>query len=370
MGAPPASVAPPPAAMLSQIKLRDFRCFDSLHVPFEPGVQFFIGDNAQGKTSILEAVCVLLRLASPRSSTLAPLIRLGAADFSVQGQWTSSRLQFSLGAAGRKLLLDEVEQSATADYLRLARVVYFGNADVDLVRGGAEGRRRYLDFLGSQIEPLYRANLRSYERALRSRNRLLKAVPPRLREVEAYTPPLLEAGGLLTQLRRSLVTELLPWVLRAQARIRTAESVGPEQLAIEYRPGATADFAAALAASREEEVRLRQTLIGPHRDDLLLTLDAQPAATFGSEGQQRTLALALKLAQAGFLAAIWRKPPILLLDDIFGELDPARRNALLAALPSGAQQIVTTTHLTWLDGPAPGPVWRLRERRLEPVPGG
>ncbi len=356
--------------MLSQIKLRDFRCFTSLQVPVEPGGQFFIGDNAQGKTSILEAVCVLLRLASPRTPTLTPLTRLGAEGFSVQGQWNSSRLQFSVAAAGRKLLLDDVEQSATADYLRLARVVYFGNADVDLVRGGAEGRRRYLDFLGSQIEPLYRANLRAYERALRSRNRLLKAVPLRPREVEAYAQPLLEAGGLLTQLRRNLVAELLPWVLRAQAAIRTVPAEGcAEQLAIEYRAGATADFAAALAGSHSEELRLRQTLVGPHRDDVLLTLDGQPAATFGSEGQQRTLALALKLAQAGFLEAIWRTPPILLLDDIFGELDPARRNALLAALPAGAQQLVTTTHLTWLDGPAPGPIWRLRERRLEPVRG-
>jgi DNA replication and repair protein RecF len=355
--------------MLSQIKLRDFRCFASLHASFEPGVQFFIGDNAQGKTSILEAACVLLRLASPRSTTLGPLIRLGAADLSVQGEWGSRRMQFSMGAAGRKLLLDDVEQSGTADYLRIGRVVYFGNADVDLVRGGAEGRRRYLDFLGSQIEPLYRTNLRAYERALRSRNRLLKALPARRREVEAYDLPLLEAGGLLTQLRRNLVAELLPWVIRAQAGIRTGKSSGPEELAIEYRAGATADFAAALAASRDEEMRLRQTLAGPHRDDMLLTLDAQPAATFGSEGQQRTLALALKLAQAGFLEAIWQKPPILLLDDIFGELDPARRNALLAALPAGAQQLITTTHLTWLEGPAPGPVWRLRDRRLEPVPG-
>jgi DNA replication and repair protein RecF len=353
--------------MLSQIKLRDFRCFSALHASFEPGVQFFIGDNAQGKTSILEAVCVLLRLASPRSATLAPIIRLGAADLSVQGQWESRRLQFSTGAAGRKLLLDEVEQSGTAEYLRVARVVYFGNADVDLVRGGAEGRRRYLDFLGSQIEPLYRANLRAYERALRSRNRLLKAVPARRREVEAYDAPLLEAGGLLTQLRRNLIAELLPWVIRAQASIRTGKSFGPEELALEYRSGAGADFAAALAGSREAELRLRQTLAGPHRDDMLLTLDGQPAASFGSEGQQRTLALALKLAQAGFLESIWHRPPILLLDDIFGELDLARRNALLVALPAGAQLLVTTTHLTWLEGPAPGPVWRLAERRLEPV---
>ena len=104
---------------------------------------------------------------------------------------------------------------------------------------------------------------------------------------------------------------------------------------------------------------MRQTVVGPHRDDLILRLNGQLASAFGSEGQQRTIALALKLAQAGLIETVARTPPLLLLDDIFGELDPQRRNALLAALPAGAQRLVTTTHLDWLEGPASGPVWKL-----------
>ena len=344
--------------MLTRLELRDFRCYPGLIVEAVPGAQFFVGANALGKTSILEAACVLLRLASPRSASLAPLVRWDApAGFGLKGNYGERQLQVLYSAERKKLLLDEVEQNAATDYLRVARLVYLGNADLDLVRGSGDGRRRFLDFLGAQIEPLYRANLRAYERALRSRNRLLKIAPGRRREIEAYDVPLLEAGTVLTSLRRSLVTELSPWAERAGNAISGGADPA---FGLAYQPGAGAgDFATTLQATREEETRLRQTLVGPHRDDLTLTLGGRPAAQFASEGQQRTIALALKLAQAGLLQSVWKTPPLLLLDDIFGELDPARRNALLAALPVGAQQLVTTTHLDWLDAPPPGPVWQL-----------
>jgi DNA replication and repair protein RecF len=351
--------------MLKHIRLHDFRCFESLEIELVPGAQFFIGDNAQGKTSILEAVCVLLRLASPRSSTLAPLVRLGARSFSLRGQYGGARLQFRFGPEGRKLALDDQEQTGAAEYLRVARLVYFANTDLELVRGPAEGRRRFLDFLGSQIEPLYRVNLRAYERALRSRNRLLKALPIRRREVEAYDKPLIEAGSLLTGLRRSLIGELLPWAQRAQRIIGAGSATtSGEELSLEYQPGSGENFAEALIASRAEEMRLRQTTVGPHRDDLILQLSGQAAGIYGSEGQQRTLALALKLGQAGLLEAVSKTPPLLLLDDIFGELDPARRNALLMALPERAQRLVTTTHLGWLEGAPRGPVWQLSRGQM------
>ncbi len=349
--------------MLTGLKLRDFRCFPALEFAAAPGAQFIVGDNAQGKTSILEAAAVLLRLASPRSGALAPLTRFGAATFSVQGRFGSADMQFRWSPEGRRLALDGQPQSGPGEYLRVARVVYFGNSDVELVRGPGNGRRRFLDFVGAQIEPVYRSSLRAYEKALRSRNRLLKAVPVRRREVEAYDSPLLDTGGLLTDLRRNLVSELTPWAQRAQTAIR-GEIGEEEQLSLEYQPGGGADFAAGLAGSREEEMRLRQTLVGPHRDDLILRLGGRMANAFGSEGQQRTLALALKLAQAGLIEAVSRVPPLLLLDDIFGELDPLRRNALLTALPAHAQWLVTTTHLHWLDAAPPGPVWNLQGGKL------
>ena len=356
--------------MLSSLKLHDFRCFPTLEFEAVPGPQFFIGDNAQGKTSVLEAICVLLRLASPRSTALLPLIRTGTRGFAVQGRFNSSQLQFYFSPERKKLRLDEVDQTGTSHYLKVARLVYFGNNDLDLIRGSAEARRRFLDFLGSQIEPLYRANLRAYERALRSRNRLLKAFTVRRREVEAYDAPLIETGELLTHLRRSLVAELAPWADRSQRAIRSEAGGADEALALEYQPGAGANLAESLAATREDEARLRQTLAGPHRDDVAILVEGQPAGSYASEGQQRTLALALRLAQAGLLDAVWNTPPVLLLDDTFGELDPHRRNALVAALPPGAQQFIATTRLDWLRAAPTGPVWRVADRRLERVKAG
>ncbi len=350
--------------MLRLLKLRDFRCFETLSCEPQPGLNFFIGPNAQGKTSLLESACVALRLASPRVTTLAPLVRHQQPAFALRAQFGGTQLDFRYGPAEKAISLDGVAQSASSGYLALARLVYFGNTDVELVRGRGEVRRRYLDFLGSQLEPLYRAQLRAYDRALRSRNRLLKQYPLPRREIAAWEAPLVESGTLLTALRASLVRELAPAAAAAQQAIRPPGASHPEALALRYSSGAGEDFPAALAASAVEESRLGQTVVGPHRDDVEITLDGRSAAEFASEGQQRTIALALRLAQARLLAGSRDDPPLLLLDDIFGELDPARRNALLAALPPAAQKLITSTHLNWLDGPPPGQVWRLEHGRL------
>src|SRR5438045_3149522 len=139
--------------MLSELQLRNFRCFESLRVELAPGFNFFLGRNGQGKTSILEAACVLLRLQSQRSSTLAPVVRFGEKAFAVAGQVDDHRLEFRYSALRRKVSIDDVEQRTFGEYLRMARVVSFANTDIELVRGGSDARRRYLDFLGSQIDP-------------------------------------------------------------------------------------------------------------------------------------------------------------------------------------------------------------------------
>ncbi|MEI7958806.1 MAG: DNA replication and repair protein RecF [Verrucomicrobiota bacterium] len=330
--------------MLTTLKLRDFRCFTALEAEFAPGANVIVGPNAQGKTSLLEASCVLLRLQSPRAATLSPLVRLGAAGFVVDGFYSGNHLQFYFSPRRKKLALDSVEQRTAAEYLQIGRVVWFSNGDIALVRGAADERRRYLDFVATQLDPGYRRHLRDYEKALRSRNRLLKMPTPRWREIAAFDEPLVTAGTALTQARARLVAVLEPHAVESQMAIGagTAEALG-----MRYEPGSgEGEFAANLAASREEDVRLRQTTVGPHRDELVLKLNGL-GSDLASEGQQRTLALALRLAQARLIAEQRQALPLLLLDDIFGELDPARRNALLAHLPAGAQQIITTTHLDW-----------------------
>ena len=338
---------------LTSLRLRDFRCFPTLNCALGGGNTLFTGDNAQGKTSILEAVCVLLRLQSPRTSAGKELVRFGASGFGIAGTLQEQELTYTVTGADKKLLIDGKPARRTADYLAASGlVVWMGNGDLELVSGTGEPRRRYLDFLGSQLFPDYRAALKSYEKALRQRNFLLKrdASPP-WQEIDAYTAVLVPHGQQLLQLRAALLETLAPHAAAAHAAIRAADpgSATPESLTLTWQPGGDAqNLAVQLHDRRAEEARRRFTVSGPHRDDFSAALDGLPAGTFASEGQQRTIALALKLAQATLLREARQQPPILLLDDIFGELDPHRRNALLAALPADSQKLITTTHLGWL----------------------
>lgn len=341
--------------MLRDLQLRNFRCFESSAVEFAPGFNFIVGPNGRGKTSLLEAACVLLRLQSQRSATLAPTVRIGQRSFVLSGHVDEHLLQFYYSALRRKVAFDGVEQREQAEYLRLVRVVSFANHDLDLIRGPAETRRRYLDFVGTQVESRYRPALRAYERALRSRNALLKSPHPRPGEVAAYTEPLVRAGLALRAMRSAIVRRLAPLAAASQRAISTEQ----EDLALEYAPGCEEDFAAQLERTKAEEERLRLTTIGPHRDDLRLQVEGMAAAQFASEGQQRTAALALKLAQARIMTDDPAAPPLLLIDDIFGELDATRRNALLGHLPNDSQKIVTATSLDWREDNLEGPVLNL-----------
>lgn len=333
---------------LSALRLCRFRCFSELALDIPPGLSFFVGANAQGKTSLLEAVCVLTRLQSPRTTTTAELTTHGSEGFSIDGRSGDALLAFRWENGVRRLALDAKPQSRTDDYLAVARVAWFGNLDLELVRGSGGVRRRYLDFLGSQCLPGYRSALRDYEKALRSRNLLLREGRPD-REIAAFDEPLQRNGDLLISHRSALCSAISPLASVACAEISGAE----DRLDISYRPSAACPLAEALAASRPTEVRQRVTVVGPHRDDVELLINSVPAASFASEGQQRSIALALKLAQARHLAATTGHVPIHLVDDVFGELDPPRRARLLEALPAGAQILATTTSLAWLSEPPP-----------------
>ena len=346
--------------MLRELQLKNFRCFEAIAAEFSAQFNYIIGANGQGKTSILEAACVLLRLQSQRSANLAPLVKFGAKWFALAGRSAGHVLEFRYSGLRRKIAFDGIDQRTSEEYLRVGRVVSFANADIDLARASSEPRRRYLDFMGAQIDPRYRPTLRAYERTLRCRNALLKSPQPRAREIAAYDQPLLDHGAALSAMRARLIERIAPLAARAHREISGTN----EQLAVRWSPGNSDDFPADLARSRAAETRLRQTVVGPHRDDFELAIEGNAAAQFASEGQQRTVALALKIAQAEIFATEDAAPPLLLIDDIFGELDPTRRNALLRSLPPDSQKLVTATSLSWREQAVAGQVFMLTGGRL------
>jgi DNA replication and repair protein RecF len=347
--------------VLGSLTLHDFRCFPRAEFRPSPGLNLLSAPNASGKSSLLESICVLLRLQSPRAGSLSEAVKKDAPGFSLVARCGDRSLACHYSPAeGRQLKLDDVVQRKSDEYLRVGLVAFFSNEDIELVRGTSSKRRRFLDFLGSQCDAGYLQNLRAYERALRSRNFLLKEGPHRGRELAAYDGPLIASGEFLSAARERLCVELRPLVERFAGAISTRG----EAASVRYECSGGGDFAAALAASSAEERRLRQTVVGPHRDEVALELDGAAAATFASEGQQRTFAIALRLAQAELIRTRRGTPPVYLIDDVFGELDIDRRRRLLGALPEDAQRIITTTTWQWLEEAGDAADWTIRDGEI------
>ena len=334
------------AAVLHSLRLLDFRCFAELAIDAPAAGVILTGDNAQGKTSILEAICVLVRLHSPRTHRMGTLARIGGAGgFGIAGDPWGCERRVGHARGGLQLKAGGEIRAGRGAYLEDGGlIVWMGNEDLELIRGPGEGRRRYLDFIGAQLDPHYRRAWSRYRRALTSKNLLLKEGRPRDTEVRSYEEIMIEHGTILMDIRARMVGQLAPLAAEAQRQIGGRD----EPLTLQYLPASGPDLRESMLQARERESRLRQAVVGPHRDDLGLRLHGMPAADFASEGQQRTLALALKLAQGKLLEARGGRPPIYLMDDIFGELDPGRRNALMQHLPQAAQKWITTTHLGWL----------------------
>ncbi len=331
--------------MLRSLRLVDFRCFESLDLEIPAAGVIVTGDNAQGKTSVLEALCVLVRLHSPRTHRMGTLGRIGAKGFGIAGDPWGGERQVRYSREGLVLKANDEARPSQTGYLEDGGlVVWMGNEDLELVRGPGEGRRRFLDFLGAQLDPAYRRSWSRYRRALRAKNLLLKDGRPRDAEIASYEEILVEHGSVLMAARARLVSELSPLVAEAQQTV----SGKNEPVTMNYLPASGPNLRESLLLARDRETRLRQAVVGPHRDEVEFRLHGMPAADFASEGQQRTLALALKLAQGKLLERRGGKLPIYLMDDIFGELDPNRRNALMNHLPPLAQKWITTTHLGWL----------------------
>jgi DNA replication and repair protein RecF len=332
--------------VIESLRLLNFRCFEQVFLELPRTGKIFVGENAQGKTSLLEAVCLLLRLQSPRARQTRQLIFEGASGFGIAGDAWGRNLQVRGDRKGLALRINGEEIGARRDYLsESGLVVWMGNEDLDLVRGGGESRRRFLDFIATQINPDYRRHWNRYRRALSARNKYLKLYSAREGVVNAYTQMLIEHGSEMIRIRQELCERLNPRAGENQRVISGRD----EELGITYKDRSKGDLEAAFKEVQDSETRRGVTLAGPHRDEVKLEIAGRNAKDFGSEGQQRTVALALKLAQGEILRELGGRPPIYLIDDVFGELDPRRRNALMNLLPVDTQKLVTTTNLDWWD---------------------
>jgi DNA replication and repair protein RecF len=335
---------------LAHLRLRDFRNYARLDVDFAPGFHVLLGDNAQGKTNILEAIYLLATLRSFRGVGGAQMIRHGAKGYFAGGNVVGQgerEIKMYWSARERKLALDGQPVKKLADYFGVFRTVVFCTEDLQLIKGTGRTRRRFLDLLLTQTQPAYLALLQRYMSAVRNRNALLKQRTLDEASLDSFSAEMVKLGNEIIRARRELVPKFSPLARLAYRRIAN----DAEELRIEYLPSVKTDFAVELAQSRARERSFRATVVGPHRDDLQLLQNDKSAAQFGSEGQKRTLAIALKMAQAEFLGGIHGSPPVLLIDDVMGELDVKRRSGFLPLLEqarrTSGQVFMTCTEENW-----------------------
>lgn len=318
-----------------------------------PRATILVGENGQGKTNFLEAVYFLATLKPLRAGRLAELVRIGAergqVAAAVEGPGGTRRVAVEVSAGSRAAFLDGKPQDRLEEYFQGLAAVCFSPDDLLLVKGGPELRRRFLDRAAFNRWPAVLAEAREYVRALRSRNAALRAASP---DVEAsFRGPLAWAGARLWRRRRDLVAELAP---RVEAAYRAISGPGAPVATIAYRTAAgirtdateeelAARLSAALEARGDRDHDRGYTSVGPHVDDLSLSLGAQGARAFASQGQQRALVLALKIAEIENLRVVLGRPPLLLLDDVSSELDPEKNRFLLEYLRDLAGQAFLTT---------------------------
>ena len=351
---------------LQRLWLTDFRSYSSAELTFAPGLTALLGANGQGKTNIMEAVGYLATLSSFRGAPTEALVRHGADSAIVRAEGEREGrallIEAEISPTGRsRVQVNRQRLTRTRDLLGALRVSVFSPDDLELVKGGPAERRRYLDETLVARRPALDVLRSDLDRILRQRNALLKQAGGRLTpEVEAtllvWDSKLVEAGEALADARTALIADMAAVLARAYDDVAGCSA---DVVAHYDAPWRADGLAAALDAARRDELRRGTSLVGPHRDELLLTIDGLPARTHASQGEQRSLALALRLAAHRVVTESTGTPPILLLDDVFSELDPDRSWALLAHLPSGQTLLSSATGLP--PGATPEQTYRIED---------
>ncbi|MGH7996862.1 MAG: DNA replication/repair protein RecF [Opitutaceae bacterium] len=334
--------------LLRSLTLQDFRNVALATLEFSGRRQFFLGANGQGKTNLLEAAGCLTALRSFRTSEIPALIRQGATEAGVaygieRERAGPARVAIRFRAEGKELWWDQERIRRLADHLGQFPAVAFSSQDLQLVRGPPAGRRRWLDLTLSAMDAGYLRALQAYSRALAERNRLLKTGQSGVAELAAFEHVLAESAVELVRLRRAGAAELGSTLAAAYRRLCGEEESASLAYAADAEEASAQDWRGFWERGRAADLRMRGTLRGPHRDDVRLGVAGSAAREFASEGQQRSLVLSLRLAQAAWFHARSGVRALILADDVLGELDPDRRRRFWSALDPEAQVLASGT---------------------------
>lgn len=343
---------------INQIQLQNYRNYESLSLDFSPTINVFIGQNAQGKTNVMESIYVLAMAKSHRTHNDKELIRweqeYGKIKGNVQKKYGEIPLELIISKKGKKAKANHIEQTKLSNYIGQMNVVMFAPEDLDLVKGSPQVRRRFLDMEIGQISPVYLHELLHFQKLLKQRNHLLKMHQGKQKiddvMFDVYTEQYCRAAISVIRKRYEFMELLQKW---AQP-IHFSISHELEQLTIRYKTisgftsSLTADEMYDVLQQKVQQMKAAElargvTLVGPHRDDLNFEVNGYDIQTYGSQGQQRTTALSLKLAEIELIKQEVGEAPILLLDDVLSELDDYRQSHLLNTIKGNVQTFVTTT---------------------------
>ena len=349
------------------LHLMDFRNYAEASVEFTPGLNLVVGRNGQGKTNLVEAINVLCGLGSHRGATAEAMVRQDTERAVISGTGTAHGREVRVDAeikrsGGTRLLVNRVAVERQGTSAALVAVA-FSPDDLVIIKGGPEERRRLLDQGAARVRPLAGTERQEFERVLRQRTGLLKAVPNSSRALttlDVWDESFARAGAVVVRNRLAVLDNLRPEV---QRRYRAVSGLQTE-VSVEYRAswmegagslslgagapklteeGIRAVLLDALAQARPRDLERGVSTVGPHRDDLEVLLEGADARLYASQGEQRSLALSLRMAERDLVAEARGEDPILLLDDIFSELDDARREHLVAMVASSGQTVATAT---------------------------
>lgn len=335
--------------VIKSIELADYRNYEALSLTFDRGVSILYGDNAQGKTNVLEAVYLAATTKSHRGSKDKEIIRFEKEEAHIRTRLekdgVETRVDMHLRRAGTKgIAIDGQKLKKAAQLLGLCNVVFFSPEDLAIIKNGPSERRRFVDMELCQLDNMYLHNLNNYNKIVNQRNRLLKDMylSPGLKEtLSVWDMQLTAYGGKLIE-RRKLFVDQLNDIIKGIHKLLSGDR---EELKLRYEPDTLPeDFEKKLAMCMDRDMKMKMTSAGPHRDDFTFLINGMDARKFGSQGQQRTAALSLKLAEIELVKKITGDTPVLLLDDVLSELDSARQQLLLNSI-NNIQTIITCTGL-------------------------